>query len=79
MIDIPNNIWQITGTNCHSSISKPWLLLEKLVKNCIVGKKTASTKQYFYYPKYTIINKTICSLLAHSSQCTLSVPPVHYG
>ena len=39
-----------------------------MVKNYIIGKKTASIKippsrEYFYYAKQTIVNKTTCSLL----------------
>ena len=42
--DIPNNTTNTRTKNCHISSPKPWSLLEKMVKNCIIWKKTASVK-----------------------------------
>ena len=42
--DITNNFASNLSRNCHSSIPKLWPLLKKILKNWIIGKKTANVK-----------------------------------
>ena len=56
--DIPKNLTSNLNKNCHSSSPKPWSLLEKKVKHCIIGKKISrfrhlKGREYFYYAKYS--------------------------
>ena len=37
-VDIPKNLTSNINKNFHSSSPKPWPLLEKMVKHCIIGR-----------------------------------------
>ena len=42
--DMTNNFTSNLSRNCHSSIPKLWPLIKKILKNWIIGKKTANVK-----------------------------------